>query len=91
MGNIPSGSNPFATNDVKGDNLRQERELKSILNPRQDPIKTQPIQPAQPLILSDSDYAEMNRRQNETGGVSLCKGEACNQPPQTLPIENPSE
>lgn len=43
------------------------------------------------IPMSDTEQAENNRRQNEAGGASLCKGEACNAPVKTLPIENPSE
>lgn len=77
MGNTPSGSNPFATNDVKGDNLRQERELKAILNPTAPPVKFAG-EAFNPVALTDTQLAEINREQNEKGGIDLCVGEACN-------------
>jgi len=78
MGNIPSGSNPFATNDVKGDNLRQERELKGILNPTAPPRQNVSGESFNPVALTDTQLAEINRAQNEEGGMTLCVGDACN-------------
>ena len=91
MGNIPSGTNPFATNDVKGDNLRQERELKAILRPK-EPIqrtKTNKYEFEPQSIFTDTQQAEMTRIQNEEGGKALCRGEECE--PNILPIVNPNE
>tara|TARA_R100000900_G_scaffold88628_1_gene69065 strand:+ start:183 stop:461 length:279 start_codon:yes stop_codon:yes gene_type:complete len=90
MGNTPSGSNPFATNDVKGDNLRQERELKAILRPI-DQETAPPVKFAgdtfNPVSLTDNQLAEINRAQNEQGGKELCRGDECE--PNILPIINP--
>ena len=83
MGNIPSGTNPFATNDVKGDNLRQERELKAILRPKE----TNKYEFEPQSIFSDTQQAEINRIQNEQGGKELCRGHECE--PNILPIINP--
>lgn len=42
-------------------------------------------------LISDTEQAENNRRQNEAGGASLCKGEDCNPPNRTLPVVLPTE
>jgi hypothetical protein len=94
MGNTAiKGSNPFATNDIKGDNLRQERELKAILRPV-EPIDQETAPPVKfggdtfnPVSLTDNQLAEINRGQNEAGGKELCRGDECE--PNILPIVNP--
>jgi hypothetical protein len=78
MGNTAiKGSNPFATNDIKGDNLRQERELKAILRPKEQPVKFAG-EAFNPVALTDTQLAEINRAENEKGGMTLCVGDACN-------------
>jgi hypothetical protein len=85
---------------LKADNLRQERELKAILNNGKQtkvenekrPKGTKHPPPVvkfdngdQHLILkfefdplTDTQLAEINRAENEKGGMTLCVGEACN-------------
>jgi len=59
---------------------------KPIQGIKKNPNEFEPIS-----IFTDTQQAEMNRRQNENGGASLCKGEGCNPPMRTMPVVIPKK